>query len=419
MTRLSHSAISLFFTACAVLMLEGAYSLYKGKDRNDSITGQLITAIRWRTFDHAPEVTVSATSSESSVDNEEMPDANRYHPDAYPVAILPERYIQNWEHLRAWVPILTAAGYTIGGDVNKVIDDENAIQRQKYLWEKEIIEHLDPVTNAKIGLEPKRRLNGVIQGFFDNIWVQPQLYGPRPEGKPSNAAQYFIDHYVTRMVPITITEEGYRLTVPEVKSDRMILVIGDSMVYGARMGDDTTLPSYLQRLYPEYRVINSGIPSSQADDNYIRLKRLLAKYKGNVAGVIYLHYENDLNSRIRAGVLLEPKQAVFPVKQLLDSEGIRHSLYIAHPSVYISNTDIVRPLPEQYRQIVEPFDAVVKLAREAGFKVIDGRDVVYAFRSKNDSVWAGLGFYCDWAHMSPLGNQFLAQTIYDSQWLAQ
>ncbi len=419
MSKVTDFLIGVLIVAITVLTLEGGYSLYKGTEKHESISAQLLTALRWFSFDHAAGIADTPSENNHALlvqSAGSMPDASLYRPETYPWQILPQRYIQNWEHLKAWIPILSEAGYTVGGDVNKIIDDEIAIQKKRLNLKAEIIEQRGNM-DEKAGLMPARRMNGTIQGFFDGVWVQPHLYGPRPEGKPSKEAQYFIDHYVTRMVPITITEEGYRLTLPEVKSDRIILVIGDSMVYGARMGDESTLPSFLQKLYPEYRVINSGIPSSQADDNYLRLKMLLERYKGKVVGVVYVHYENDLNSRMRSGVLLEPENAVLPIKKLLHDNRIKHSVYVAHPSVYISNPDIVRPLPDQYTQIVEPFNAVVNIAKKSGFLTIDGRDVVYEFRSKNDSIWAGLGYYCDWAHMSPLGNQFLAQTIYNTKWL--
>jgi hypothetical protein len=83
-----------------------------------------------------------------------------------------------------------------------------------------------------------------------------------------------------RSVTLSSNSEGERLTIPESNADRIVLVAGDSMAFGAMVDDDVTIVSRLQANDPTRRYVNLGVPSVDARDIICRLEDAAKRYRG-------------------------------------------------------------------------------------------------------------------------------------------
>jgi hypothetical protein len=421
MKILAGIVFALFLIVVTFLSAEGVYSLYQWTNPKPSISRQLAVNLPWFFFDNAAlKVPVPAPEAPSVLtDGDSIPNAADFPNATMMGQIDPEHYLQSWDHLNAWIKILAEDGYIFGGDLNgdtlrdstKALEQAGGSAFDYKLFSK---------SGARIGLMPNVRLSQTsVRGFYSvNIWTQPAVVGPFPGTKGNPAAKYFFDHYTLPLAYASTTADGFRTTLPEVKSDKVIIVMGDSVAYGALVGDEQTLPSFLQKHYPSIRVVNAGIPGSQADENYERLGKLLEQFKGRVEGVVYLHFENDFFSLVRPGVVLEPINMVAPVKGLLDKYGIKHRVYVVHASLYVTAPDVARlGKASEHNEKIVRHEAVVALAKKAGFITLDSRQIVRDFANRNQSVWSSMALYTDHSHFSVLGNQYFADAIAATDWL--
>ncbi|MBD0372786.1 MAG: hypothetical protein ICV60_18220 [Pyrinomonadaceae bacterium] len=102
--------------------------------------------------------------------------------------------------------------------------------------------------------------------------------------KPSSTSDY-------SGVLATIDSDGYRVVAPHVESERKVLLLGDSVVFGYGLNDDETIPSQLQRLTKD-QVVNIGVPGYSSWNEYAALKDYLEIH--NVSKVILLYIPNDI-----------------------------------------------------------------------------------------------------------------------------
>jgi lysophospholipase L1-like esterase len=92
---------------------------------------------------------------------------------------------------------------------------------------------------------------------------------------------------VTVKKNITYTTNSYGLRSKEVDSGKeKILIVGDSVVYGLGIQDNETATYYLDQEFPEYQVLNLGVGGYGIDQYYLRLKRLISKFKPKIVGIV-------------------------------------------------------------------------------------------------------------------------------------
>ncbi len=91
---------------------------------------------------------------------------------------------------------------------------------------------------------------------------------------------------------VTIDEKGFRKT-ENVKSDKVILILGDSFTFGEGVNDEETFAYLLEkRLGGTYDVINAGYAAGRSIDTYyVFLKKYLKTIKPSI--VVVNFYNND------------------------------------------------------------------------------------------------------------------------------
>ena len=85
---------------------------------------------------------------------------------------------------------------------------------------------------------------------------------------------------------------GFRKTVPNIKSDKKILIIGDSVAFGVGVDDENTTASHLQKMIGEqYEIINAGVGGYSGHQAFLMAKKL--SNENDFAGLIYIACQND------------------------------------------------------------------------------------------------------------------------------
>lgn len=76
-----------------------------------------------------------------------------------------------------------------------------------------------------------------------------------------------------------------------------ILVFGDSVTWGHGVNDESTFPYYMEQGLRNYQVLNAGVSGYGLDQEYLLMKRLLAKTKPK-AVVIVIYAPNDRSDSV-------------------------------------------------------------------------------------------------------------------------
>jgi hypothetical protein len=324
---------------------------------------------------------------------------------------LADYYLQSWDELREWLPVLAEDGFRLAGDSP---EDLVALSR-------ELLGDRPEPFEGKLRMRPNSTLiSGDINLLGGGLYVHPALVG-LPDGPftPSPRVADFVNRYMSDVARMTSDQDGHRTTLPISTAEDVLLVLGDSVPYGAMVADEHTFASFVQRRFPAFRVVNSSIPSSQADDHLVRLELELERYGARIGGVIYFHFSNDFFSNIRVGVELRPEDVVTPLKRLADREEIPHILFVGHGTIWQTMPELTGySAPDEaaarswQRNYVRQRETL-RLADEAGFQVVDSTDVIHRYRQSRGSAYSGLALYLDHSHLSVDGNRELAAALPD------
>ena len=85
---------------------------------------------------------------------------------------------------------------------------------------------------------------------------------------------------------------GFRNTIPNIKSDKQIIIIGDSVPFGVGVDDEHTVASQLQKIIGDkYRVINASVGNYNGHQAFLMAKKL--SNENSFAGLIYVACQND------------------------------------------------------------------------------------------------------------------------------
>jgi hypothetical protein len=215
--------------------------------------------------------------------------------------------------------------------------------------------------------------------------------------------QAFLDRYAFRIVSHSTNEAGERTTLPKVEAPRVVLVAGDSVANGLAIDDGETLSSQLQLQDRTRRYVNLGIARADAADITCALDRAAGRYHGAIDELIYVLCENDFE---QGGERSSPRELIAWLREFVARERIGRTTVVVTPLIYNTVPEVTRipghthfDWPEFLDERIE----VARLAREAGFGVIDFVDITAAERVRGRSQFAPLALYVDHAHWSPLG----------------
>ena len=92
---------------------------------------------------------------------------------------------------------------------------------------------------------------------------------------------------------VTVNSLGFRS--PEIDPQKQTLfVLGDSITFGYGLQDDQTLPAALQRHYPEWNIVNTGVPGYNLSQQIAMYDAKLRALDHNALMIVF-HF-NDLGS---------------------------------------------------------------------------------------------------------------------------
>lgn len=224
----------------------------------------------------------------------------------------------------------------------------------------------------------------------------------------------FTSKYAFQEVIHSTNEKGERITIPQVESQEIILVVGDSNAFSVMVNDDETLASVLQQRYPKVKFINAGVTGGRITDTFQILREKLIDYGTKVKGVVYVHTENDWHGQ----QLYTPKKLVEELNNFLNEYKINYRVFVYTEYIYRTMPDIVRQdslggkhslsLGDYIRFKNETFKF---LNQHENFVVVNVNDVVQEERERSGSLFAGFSLYVDHVHFSRKGIELLADRI--------
>lgn len=205
--------------------------------------------------------------------------------------------------------------------------------------------------------------------------------------------------------------EGERITVPDVAADRIVLISGDSVAFGANVDDDATIASQLQARDSTRRYVNVGVPAATAMQIHCRLEEATQRYHGKIDELIYVFCENDLDDD---GSYRSPQEAIEALKSIVAREKIRKVTVIFAPYFYMVVPEMTRIDDFEFAPSArrEKLRANLKGAVEAaGFRWVDSGALARSEEQTTKSSLAILAYYVDTVHLSAYGTRKLVDYL--------
>jgi lysophospholipase L1-like esterase len=86
-------------------------------------------------------------------------------------------------------------------------------------------------------------------------------------------------------ITYTTNSDGLRSEEVDPGKDK-IIIVGDSVAYGAGIQDNETAAYYLDQEFPHLQVLNLGVGGYGIGQYYLRLKKIISKLKPKIIGVV-------------------------------------------------------------------------------------------------------------------------------------
>lgn len=361
---LSSAIISLMLAIFTLAAFEGAYSLVKWNKPHRSVIYQLSDL-------------AGLTHKRSEI--------GAYKP-----------YFSNPRELTDLAPLLKEAGVGVGGTPMDVRSTDSAIRTED---------------NGCPGLKPNLHMTAFVlhSSAFGPLGFPTVFYDLSKKLDPR--IEEFFEKYGGPRTTLSTNAEGERITVPDVASDKLVLVAGDSVAFGALVDDDVTIASQMQARDSARRYVNLGVPGTTAGEIHCRLEAATQRYKGKIDELIYVYCENDFDTKIPYGT---PKEVVDSLVQMAEREQIKKVTVVFSPLVYMVVPELTRIEGSEWspaaRREKERADLKNRV-ETAGFR---WRDIGELARHEEDdkksslAIWA---YYVDYAHLSPYGTRKVVDSL--------
>lgn len=205
--------------------------------------------------------------------------------------------------------------------------------------------------------------------------------------------------------------EGFRKTVPNVTSERKILIIGDSVPFGVGVDDESTAASHLQKLVgEEFKIVNAGVGGYNGIQAFLVAKKL--SNQNSFEGLIYIACQNDF--MIVNDWVGEAKKVLNKI-QSLSNRFNNNVMVILVTFMEYNLRDILLAKGWKEKKIHRTHllrNSMLQITEKLNFEYRDWTDNVRNFMEQEKSIFSRFSLYSDHAHLSPLGNRLLANTMY-------
>lgn len=205
--------------------------------------------------------------------------------------------------------------------------------------------------------------------------------------------------------------KGFRKTVPNVKSDKQILIIGDSVAFGVGVDDENTAASHLQKLIGEqYQIINAGVGAYTGQQVFLMAKRLSDEKK--FAGLIYIACQNDFMDG--KDWVVEAKDILTKISTLSNRFDNRVIVLLETYMEYNLRDFFLEKgwSGENIEKTHSLRQSLPKITADLRFEYHDWTEDVRKFMENEKSIFSRFALYTDHAHLSPLGNRIMANTLF-------
>ena len=212
---------------------------------------------------------------------------------------------------------------------------------------------------------------------------------------------------------------GFRKTVPNVQSEKKILIIGDSVAFGVGVDDENTAASHLQEMIGgQFKIINTGVGGYNGQQAFLMAMKL--SKENDFFGLIYIACQNDF---------MEVEDWAAEAEDVLRKINTISNRF---------NNNIIVVLETYMEYNLKDFfldkgwsdpkinkthslrQAFPKIIEEFGFAYHDWTENVSIFMKEEKSIFSRFALYADHAHLSPLGNRLLANELFSiiqQKWL--
>ncbi len=230
----------------------------------------------------------------------------------------------------------------------------------------------------------------------------------------SNQSSSFIDKYGLNKITHSSNSLGERTTLPEIKSEQKVLIIGDSVALGLMLSDDETLSSILQSQNTNYQYINLGISNATSFDNLCTLKISTERYANEIQEIIYIVSDNDFE---KYDNFINAEELTKELNKIYLNSKINKFKLVYVPYIYNISPEITRKnsvsdysfddYPNHYTQ-----ELILKnQSKLFGWNYFNFSDLINQNKSVDHSNFEGLKYYMDDIHLSKKGIYLLANAI--------
>ena len=286
---------------------------------------------------------------------------------------------------------------------------------------KAVIENAPNLTNqsqhSTILVKPDKELrrvlrpNTVVDAYMlkTNMGLNfdPPVLVLKHESKLSNRLKKYLNETSRVNYSYSTDKKGFRRTLPIVHSEKQILMIGDSVLFGVGVDDESTIASNLQRIIGnEYKVINAGVGGYNGYECFKVAERMSRNKK--YEGLIYVCCTNDFKTAQDAIHVLNK------IKSLSDRFNNK-MIFILETSMHYNLIDILQeyawaaPNQERTHSIRS---MLTEATKGSGLIYLDWTDIVFNFMKKEKAIFSRFSLYADHVHLSPLGCQVMAEKLY-------
>lgn len=241
---------------------------------------------------------------------------------------------------------------------------------------------------------------------FDPITV---FYDAGKELDPRLAE--FFQRYGGPHTNLSSNAQGERVTIPDIAADRVVLVAGDSVAFGAMIDDSETIASQMQARDRTRRYVNLGVFGTDAEEIHCRLESAVSRYKGRIDELIYVYCENDLQPGRPYGT---PKEVIDSLKSIVTRENIGKVTVVFAPSIYMILPELTRidgtrgsGYPRREKERTE----LKALVEAAGFRWADTGDLARQEEETQKTPFAVLSHFVDIGHLSAYGTKNLVDHL--------
>lgn len=242
----------------------------------------------------------------------------------------------------------------------------------------------------------------------------PVLY-VSAEKKLSSQLQSYLDQNCCHSFFYNTDEHHFRQIVPTSESNKSILMVGDSVCFGCLVSDDESAPSAFQRLVgSDYSVINAGV-GGYSSIEVVKAATSISESR-NFDRLIYIACQNDFMIGIgyKEDPILVAKRACENFAKIAER--------FAQPTIICLHTYMeynIRHLFAQegwgeksLRDTLRLREELPSICASYGILFVDWTTEVEKFVETARTPYAAFGLYIDHCHLSPLGNELLAQQLF-------